>query len=190
MWKALFVEPVPYLFEKLKANYPKNPRFRFENVAVNDGKIQDFYWVDPNAKFIVGNLPEWFDQLGSFDRSHINKHLNGTLELFIISTKIKGITLNELFRKCEINHIDLLRIDCEGYDWKILKQLKLDRLKPSLILVEIKHLCEEDLGVTLKFLSKHYRIFWFDGDILCIIPEVYQNLAAKHRRYLQSKHAL
>src|SRR5215475_11098250 len=33
-WQALLIEPVPFLFEKLVANYPREDRFKFANVAV------------------------------------------------------------------------------------------------------------------------------------------------------------
>src|SRR5574342_485666 len=49
-WKAVLVEPVPYLFERLKKNYGGSNRFTFENVAVNNGEKACFYWVDESAK--------------------------------------------------------------------------------------------------------------------------------------------
>ena len=35
-WKALFVEPVPYLFKRLKNSYPDTTRFTFENAAISN----------------------------------------------------------------------------------------------------------------------------------------------------------
>ena len=32
-WTALLIEPVPFLFQRLKGNYPDSPRFRFENAV-------------------------------------------------------------------------------------------------------------------------------------------------------------
>ncbi len=188
-WTVLFVEPVPYLFEKLKAHYPALQRFKFENSAINEGSLQEFYWVDKKAKFILGHLPEWYDQLGSFDRDHINKHLNGTLEPFIVSQKIQGITLQTLFDKHQIHQIDFLRIDCEGYDWKILRQLDLGKFKPYLILMEIKHLSIEELKSTISFLSRDYHIYQFEGDFMCFSRVIFPQLAKKDRRYLSSRHS-
>lgn len=33
-------------------------------------------------------LPVWYDQLGSFDRQHIVKHLDGRLEPFIVTSNV------------------------------------------------------------------------------------------------------
>ncbi len=56
-WEVLFVEPVSYLFEKLKTNYSEEPRFKFENTLINDGSPQTFYWVREEAIERFPNLP-------------------------------------------------------------------------------------------------------------------------------------
>jgi len=189
-WEVLFVEPVPYLFEKLKAHYLDSPRFSFENSAINNGTSQDFFWVDKKAKYILGNLPDWYDQLGSFDKSHISKHLNGILDPYIVSKRIQGITMDTLFQKHGVRQINLLRIDCEGHDWKILKQIDLKRFKPSLILLEMKHLDIEELKATLIFLTKDYRIYRFEGDFMCFSTATHKQLTDKDRNYLISRHSI
>ena len=35
LWNVLFVEPVPFLFERLQNNYGNNPRFKYEKSAIN-----------------------------------------------------------------------------------------------------------------------------------------------------------
>ena len=62
-WSALFVEPVPFVFQRLKSNYSGDGRFRFENSVINDGSDITFYWVSEEAKKSIPNLPEWYDQL-------------------------------------------------------------------------------------------------------------------------------
>lgn len=189
-WEVLLVEPVPYLFEKLKSHYSDSPRFSFENSAINNGTSQEFYWVDKKAKYILGNLPEWYDQLGSFDKGHISKHLNGILDPFIVSKSIQGITLETLFQKHGIRQIDLLRIDCEGHDWKILSQLDLSRFKPTLILLEMKHLNPEELKATLLFLRNDYQVYQFEGDFLCFSKAGHDQLSKKGIKYLLDFHSI
>lgn len=151
---------------------------------------QEFYWVDQKAKYILGNLPDWYDQLGSFDKNHISKHLNGILTPFIVSTSIKGITLKTLLQKHGIQQIDLLRIDCEGHDWKILRQLDLTRFKPSLILFEMKHLNREELKAALLFLYNDYQVYQFEGDFLCFSKVGYNELSKKDIKYLLDFHSI
>jgi FkbM family methyltransferase len=167
-WKALFVEPVPYLFERLKTNYGSDSRFSFENAAINDGRQQVFYSVKEEAKKHIPNLPIWYDQLGSFDKENLLKHLDGHLEPFIKETLMSGITLKELFQKNNIQHLDLLNIDTEGYDWKILSQLDLDSFNPEIILFEHKHLTKSEKINSINFLKSNYSIFELEGDFICL----------------------
>jgi len=167
-WKVLFVEPVPYLFEKLKNNYPSEPRFIFENAAINDGSRQNFNAVSSVANKAIPDLPGWYDQLGSFDRDNIVKNLGGLLEPFIIELDIQGMTLNELLKKNRIDKLELLHIDTEGYDWKILSQLDLNKYNPLIILFEQIHLQNSEREDAINFLQDLYYIFQFGLDFLCI----------------------
>src|SRR3990172_11007463 len=124
-WQVLFVEPVPYLFERLKLNYGLSGRFKYENAAINDGSTCNFYWVGEEAGHELLNLPRWWDQLASFDKEHILRHLDGRLGPYIRTTVLNGLTLNQLIDKHDLNRIDLLYIDTEGHDWQILRQLDL-----------------------------------------------------------------
>ena len=65
------------------------------------------------------DLPFWFDQLGSFDRMHIVKHLDGAYSnAFIISEMIDTVPLHDILDKHGgQSHIDLIHIDTEGHDY-------------------------------------------------------------------------
>lgn len=173
-WKALFVEPVPYLFERLKSNYGSDSRFSFENVAINDGTKQKFYSVKKEAKKDLPDLPTWYDQLGSFDKENILKHLDGVLEPYIEESYISGVSLEELFRRNNIEELSLLHIDTEGYDWKILSQLNLGFIQPKIILVEHKHLIKIEKKHLINFLKPHYLLYSLGGDIIGILKD-YKN---------------
>lgn len=167
-WKALLVEPIPYLFERLKSNYGTNPRFSFENVVINDGSQQIFYWVREEAKESIPDLPDWYDQLGSFYKESILKHLNGILEPYIEETLLNGMTLTELLNKNKVDVIDIFHIDAEGYDWKILSQLNLKLFQPRIILFEHKHLMKTEVNESIAFLKPKYSIFKLGGDFICL----------------------
>ena len=167
-WKALFVEPVPYLFKRLQNNYSDESRFCCENVAINDGSKLQFYWVDPKAKSELEDLPFWFDQLGSFNKQHIVSQLEKRIEPYILSKELEGITLSTLLARNKVSQIDLLHIDTEGYDWKILSQLDLDRYTPKFILFEMNHLSEKELKEAYNFLTIKYELFHVGIDVLAV----------------------
>lgn len=168
-WHALLVEPVPFLFERLRANYRDNKNIKFENVAISDkvGKSA-FYYVDQRAKQHIPDLPFWFDQLGSFDRNHISRHFGEVLEPFIQSIELTTIPLAEMLARNGVTTIDVLHIDTEGYDWKILQQLDLRMVKPKAILFEHKHLSAADKASAREFLGSGYSIRDLGNDLLCV----------------------
>lgn len=167
-WTALFVEPVPYLFERLKKNYTDAQRFQFANVAINEGKSLNFHWVDAKAIETFPDLPFWYDQLGSFDRGHIAQELGERIEPFILSEELPGSTLSDLLEQYDISSIDVLHIDTEGYDWKILSQLNLDRFTPGFILFESNHLSDEERKAAFEFLNTDYILFQLGIDLLAV----------------------
>src|SRR5207249_62232 len=70
-WQVLFVEPVPFLFDQLRRNYGKHPRFRYEQVAIADRRqMMPFYYVSEDARREGPHLPAFWEQLGSFYRAN------------------------------------------------------------------------------------------------------------------------
>ncbi|MEL6863364.1 MAG: FkbM family methyltransferase [Bacteroidota bacterium] len=184
-WRGLFVEPVPYSFEKLKANYPDPNRFRFENVAINEGQSLTFYWVDSKAKEALPDLPYWFDQLGSFDKNHILKHFDGALAPFMRSAELEGLSLPQLLSRNEVAHIEVLHIDTEGYDWKILSQLDQERYTPQFILYEYNHLSEAERKASFDFLKEKYVLFNLGIDILALNRSFGEEVVGQMKRYMK-----
>jgi FkbM family methyltransferase len=167
-WKALLVEPVPYLFERLCKNYSNIANIQFANVGITEqAGMATFYYVDPAARDHFPELPHLSDQLGSFDRGHIARHLGGALERFIVSTQISTFPLSTLLERNNVTKINLLHIDAEGHDWIVLRQLDLTRFRPDVILFEHRHLSEDDKTKAMAFLKRDYRITNLGVDFLC-----------------------
>ena len=167
-WRGTFVEPVPYLFEKLKNSYGSCGRFSFVNAAVS-GKTSEekFYFVSPAARRENPDLPSWVEQLGSFDRGLITGHLNGRLEPYITEILVPTITLDELFSRTAQKRVDLLVIDTEGHDWEILRQLDLGKWKPEVLVFENCALSDEDKRAALEFLAPCYHVLNIGKDYFC-----------------------
>ena len=184
-WRGLFVEPLPNSFAKLKANYPDANRFQLENVAINEGQRMTFYWVDPKAKEALPDLPYWYDQLGSFDKNHILKQLDGVLEPFIRTTELEGINLATLLSRNDVKDISILHIDAEGYDWKILSQLDLTLYQPLFILYEYHHLSEEALESSFAFLEEQYELFDVGIDVLAVYKKIGAERLQEMRQHMK-----
>lgn len=169
-WKGLLIEPAPPCFQRLVANFGNSPRFAMEQVAI--GKTNGeaaFYFVDPAAAKEIPGLPSWFDQLGSFDRNHIVKHLGGLLEPFIIEQRVPVRRLADVLRSNGIHAVHLLQIDTEGYDFELLKTLDLAAEAPSAIYIEHRHLGKADRIAMLQMLRDHnYRVDDCGGDYFAV----------------------
>jgi hypothetical protein len=53
-----------------------------------------------------------------------------------------------------ISRLDLLVIDAEGWDWRILRQFDLKRVQPKLVLYEHQHLSASERAEAHQFLSE------------------------------------
>jgi FkbM family methyltransferase len=142
-WRGVMVEPVPYVFERLKQNYGHLPRVQLENVAIAevDG-TKPFYHLPQTADWKGQNIPEWYDALGSFSREVLLTHSVFIPDIAqrIVCTDVPTLTFDSLCKRAGFEQIDLLHIDTEGYDYEILKQIDLDRWRPHLIIYEHHHL--------------------------------------------------
>ena len=90
------------------------------------------------------------------------------MEPCIRTLDIPTVSLPSLLEHHEVSQIDVLHIDREGYDWKILRQLNLKKFRPKLILLEYKHLQEAERLEAMAFFKPTYRITDLDvsGDYL------------------------
>lgn len=175
-WKGLLIEPVPYCFERLKVNFHDPRRFSLEQVAIGStvGR-KTFYYVDRAAYDVIPNLPSWFDQLGSFDKIHILKALNGILAPFIVECSIEVTTLSELLNKHGIRNLHLLHIDTEGYDYEVLTTLDFATHIPVMIFVEHVNLPKGQKKELLQLLHKHgYQVRNCGEDYFAFNKESYK----------------
>jgi FkbM family methyltransferase len=171
-WSGIFIEPVRSVFQQLKRNYREAPRFVFENTAIGKEKEKvKFYYVSEKARTQRGNsLPFWFDQLGSFDRNHILKQLDGRLEPFIIEELIECVPMQEILDRNHVERFDLLHVDTEGFDCQVISQIDFTRYQPKVILYEHHHLSHEERQKVTSLLSSWgYRLSVYDGDTLAIL---------------------
>jgi FkbM family methyltransferase len=135
----IVIEPVPYLFQQLVANYePRKQDNRIEclNIAVSntDGSLKLYV---PSASNDFNNFPFWASQLASTNPVHISTHLSG---LQTEAVEVPCYRLNTLIKTLGIERIDSLMVDTEGHDYEILMDLDLSVVKPGKIRFENKHM--------------------------------------------------
>jgi hypothetical protein len=90
----------------------------------------------------------------------------------IVSKEIETICFDDLF--ADINELDLLLTDTEGYDGEIIKMFPFHKLKPKLIRFELKHIGIVDLDLVLNILQKNGYLISRDGEeyIIAILDKL------------------
>jgi len=138
-WRGVLVEPVPELFERLRARYEGSPGLAFENVALaeEDG-TRSFYQLDETA----GDVYALADHLGSLDREVLLSHEEQVpnIEDHLVRIEVPCASFDTLLRRHAIEHIDVLSLDTEGYDGKLLRAFPWHRVQPRLVAYEHNHL--------------------------------------------------
>jgi FkbM family methyltransferase len=168
--RGLFVEPVPFFFNILKEKFSNFNNIIFKNIAISDNSgEQTFYYLDPTVYLEHKNAPVWLMQLGSFDSNHIKKHCGDKYNKYIVKVSVKTETLMSLLKENNMLNFDILHIDTEGYDWKILKQLDLSICAPKLICFEHKHIAQQDLDEAYNFLKYKYNVKKHAADCVCFL---------------------
>jgi FkbM family methyltransferase len=175
---CIFIEPVPYLFERLKHNYNNesiNNNYIFLNIAISnlDGEITLYV---PSEKNDLSKYPYWVTQLASSNREHINNHMDGINlpHLIIDELKVSCYKLNTIIREHNINEINYLVVDTEGHDFDILMDLDLNILKPNKIIFENKHMdgickkSEKYNKLLNKFYENGYILVYEEDEDTCI----------------------
>jgi FkbM family methyltransferase len=126
-------EPNKLEFDQLIINYKKN--ILINNLGVGDKNIHlNFYMLKASAHSSFLKYKKGTPWLR--DRA---KYFNTASKKFIISKKkVEVVTIDSYCKKNDINFIDILKIDTEGFDAKVLIGAKNMILKNRIKLIEIE----------------------------------------------------
>lgn len=143
----VMVEPMSIHNDKIKKCYLDKNNLHIENSAITTNNEDEMI-------FYYHNCDGPMYEVASTDINHIIKHgyeVEGIVEL-----KVKCITINDLFDKYGLQKIDILFIDAEGSDDKIIKSIDFIRFDISKIYFENLHLKDDTIYDFLK--KKGFRI--------------------------------
>jgi FkbM family methyltransferase len=165
---SLLIEPHPVAFAALQSNYVKHPNVVVENVAIAsvDGTLPFYVPDDKLAK----SMPRTH-RLCSFSKKQLITALIGN-DVTNPESRIKVLqvptrTVPTILDEHKIKKVDILQIDVESLDWKVLSQFDLNALGVSLINIEFFALAFEEKQACVKHLSSlGYEMGHFFGDLV------------------------
>lgn len=165
-WQCVLVEPVPYLFARLEKNYRWIERVKCLNAAVSDTADEmEFYYIKEEA---LPSLPHWASQIGSFSSEHIRKHLGEIEPNWIASRKLKIMSMHDLLQNAGVKDFDLIHLDVEGFESRLIKAFLEIGLMPRAVLYESHHLGEERPVVESMLRNHGYRLEAHGMDTLAL----------------------
>jgi len=170
---GILVEPVSYLFKELQEKYGDNKKFYLENSAVySSNRKKNIFRIDRSK-----DLPNWTNGLGSFNKGNLILHKTDVPDIGsqVVKELVNCITFNSLMKKYNVERINILQIDTEGYDYDIIKLIDFDRFRPDLILLEYLHLTYYQYFAAIDLLrSNNYRVYRNKGsmDLLAVDNEI------------------
>lgn len=135
--KGICVEPQPDAFRKLQETYRKYPNVKCVNALIGD---KPFYAVKDSG-------------IATFNKKRLEAK---GLEIEEIHPPITS--LNRLLQ--DVEKVDFLQIDTEGYDYEILKMVDFNKFNPRIINLESHYFNDETRLKCEKLLTDNdYRFF-------------------------------
>ena len=143
-WSGVNIDTSQFSIDLLNFMRPKDLNY---NCAISDKNenIKLFYQKE-------------LSQLSTIEKSQAESVFQGNIK----EKEIEAFTLDEILNrdKYKDSKIDLLDIDVEGADLKVLRGLSFDKFKPELVCVEI-HAKEIEKSDIYNFLiDKNYKLLW------------------------------
>jgi FkbM family methyltransferase len=167
-WKGILVEPDLANFKKLTNNYNQVSGLIFENVGIGPAGGEMLFYSINN---ITEHDPGWYDQVGSFDKGTFIKNIKygHELEKRMIARPLQVITFDDLLKKNNFWKVDLLHIDTEGFDYKILRSIDFSEHDIRIVLFEGEWMTPFEFREIVQYLRNYnYRIFRSGIDYACV----------------------
>lgn len=146
--KVILVEPISSHHQQLKECYNEIPVI-IEGIAITD---------DPNIR----QMPLYYSrrdaphyEIASFNKDHILNHAHSMSD--ILEKNVACMTINQLMDKYKMSELDLLFIDAEGFDERIIRSINFQKYKIKEIIYENLHICYKDQLIHLLN-RKNYHV--------------------------------
>lgn len=152
-WKGVMVEPIPKYYQNLVTG-PLHKNIYYINAAVDwhDGE-RTMFTADEET---IQKIPYTVGMSSFFPKP----------DILTDEVLVKTLTLDKIFEMCNVQSVEFLKIDAEGYDSEIIKMFPFDRFQPNYIKLEKEHMTEDQLSETITLLSTNgYHVEWTERDI-------------------------
>ena len=156
---VILVEPQAVPYQKLVERYKNNSNIRAINAAVSEVDGQTTLYV-PSAEA---------SPMASLKKQHFKRF--GIKSSDMREVVVPSISVPSLVAHCPARRVDILQLDTEGMDHKILKWFFLMGIEPNVINFETLHLVKDEREESRALLTKK-GYWWIDtNQDTCAIKE-------------------
>ncbi len=155
-WTGVLVEPIKEVFDKIE----RVDGCFYENIAITEnGGAHKFYYYD---------YP-WSNGWGTVQKEHLKKLIDPEDPSRQLEEpkciEVPSMTFEELYKKYNFPKLDLLKIDAESYDAKIVNSIDFSKISIDGVIFEHHHLSTFELLETIGYLARHGLLLTsFDKD--------------------------
>lgn len=142
-WEGILIEPSLASFNECVKNRSKDNYF-LNCALVNSEELTEISG-DFNGSLISSINAERY------------KGYNNNVDNRNILTKVKCFTLNSILNRLDIEKIDLLSLDVEGYELEVLQGLNLKKYKPNYIIIEVYEKQKKDIFKLME--ENNYQLY-------------------------------
>lgn len=138
-WRGLYIEPIPELFDRCVGNHASHPNVKCVRELISDKE-------EYNTIYKQGDLY-------TISREYVdNKHMTQMFST-IESRRLDDVLWENAFDL----PIDVLVIDVEGTEEKVLRGLDMRVSKPTLVIIEAhEHNVDKWMAFNLQFIEKFF----------------------------------
>lgn len=152
-WKGIIVDPI----KKYLDNIPRAENVEYVNAAISDESGDKKMWVFNDN---VVNEDRDFAGMSTMHPMSVNLDL-------MYEVTVNALTYKDLIERHNIERVDFLKIDTEGHDMNILREVIFEgQLRPNLIKIEHKHCNINEMSEFL--VNKGYHVDIQNDDIFAI----------------------
>lgn len=130
-WDGVFFEPLRRPFLKLRKNYKDMQNIACINKAISDFVGMAEMFVGGSISTLEEDVRDLYVTIPEFSKTGLRKGKTAIVNVSILDLELVGLTA------ClDSDHIDVVSIDVEGSEMKVLRGFSLDMWKPTLVVVE------------------------------------------------------
>lgn len=148
-WRGINIEPTAAFFRELAAQRPRDANF---NVAVSDAPGELVFHEVVGTGLSTGDAED--------------AARAAALGFEVVRHIVPARTLRDILQEAALPAIDVLKVDVEGFELKVMHSNDWDRFRPRIILVEgtfpNSPVRRQD-GVAAYLAAQGYRHMYFDG---------------------------